>query len=543
MLPVSRYQVPIALALVGTLGIGCGAPPDTLNAINSTNSSGPSNPVSSADSKTVTSGAAGTEPLVQTKSAVDPETFSGGAKKIVDWTGAISNLYGTYQAATAILTAIGILQDSNRDNDILVQLQALHQEIDHATQQVTWFIAESDREKRLSDMRSSVLTTHDAVNSGATVDWFDLDLNSGKSVAEAADPTAFERYYVDSDTDGALVSSPQWSFITWKNLISYSQQDLQDENGYVYDWRLGLPALLQLIGLRIQLMAMEDPNFTTDGRFHDELMSYYNDLATHIQNLNAGLRCNLNTLQPIPYPDTGPAYPNYEFWISCADIFSGLNDTQVLLYSWDSYPLSIASCLVPGSDPARYDQDCLNQQGVDYTNWYQTNIQGALTQAYYNVRYQTPWFGVQAMMDTLYVYANGLTDPTKADSAIHVSANTGLCLDVFGASTDPETPVEIYTCNGNPASQSWAYDRESQNIVETYSGLCLDVINGNPTPGTLLWTYGCNGTDAQRWSYDPVNQIFNNALGNVLDVPNDNLQSLQRVQTGPWTGGDSQRWQ
>ncbi len=539
MIRTSRYRVPFVLALVGMLGVGCGAPPDALNA---TSSSAPPNSGTPSGSGTVASGGAGTEPLVRTTKALDASSkyaFVNTLKEVGSWASDLAGFFSAVTTAIGLAQALGILHDPAQD--IVVALQALHQEIDHTAGEITWYMEEIDRENRLADLKAQVLTNSDRMNNNEYIDWSFVDTDSAEKVGEGAVPAAFQRKFDEALTDGTFVTSPQAAY-NWKSLIAYSQQDLQYDNGFVYDWRLGLPALMQLITLRIQLMAMEDPNFTTDFRFYSELMSYRDDLMTHILNLNAGLRCGASSSPPVVNPDGTSPYPNWEFWISCADIYSGFDDTQVFVVG-DGYPLSISSCIVPGSDPQVYDQDCLNQEAVDYASWYQTNIQPAVTQAYFNVRNQTPWFYAQALMDTLYVYANGLTDPTRSDPAIRLSANTGLCLDVFGASTDAETPVEIYTCNGNAGSQSWAYDRGNQSIVETYSGLCLDVINGNWTPGTLLWTYWCNGTEAQKWSYDAVNHIFNNALGNVLDVPNDNLQSLQRVQTGPWTGGESQRWQ
>ncbi len=541
MVRISRYRMWLAvaaIAAIGGTGIGCGPP----NVPTQPDSPNPS------DSKPVGSSSAGAEPVVRTTRAVDPpptDTFTGTAKLIVDWSGAIANLYGTYQAAVAILQAIGILGDPNQD--ILNQLQALHQQIDQVAEQISWFMAESDREQRLSDMRSSVFTTNDAVNSGTSVDWFNLDLSTGRTVSDATDPTAFERYYIDRDTNGTSNAiSAQAGTIGWKSVIAYTQSDLLYDNGYVYDWRLGVPALTQLIGLRLQLMAMEDPNFTTDLRFHDELMSYHDALSNQVLTMNAGVRCNV-VRNPPEYPNEGnnAYYPNWEFWVSCADIYTGLNETQVI-FSADVYPLSYANCITDdgssGSGYVTYDQACLNQDGTDYSNWYQTYIQPVQNQAYADVRRMTPVFGVQALLDTLYLYANGITDLTKADSTIRVSANSGLCLDVPGGNTQVGTVVQVYPCNGNSGSQGWTYDRLNQRISHNNSGLCLDVQNGSTVWGTPVWMYWCNGTDAQKWSWDPKYQVLNNALMSDLDVPWDNLVAGQTVWTWGWNDSDAQRW-
>ncbi len=530
----------VSLALMGcTLAAGCGGEPD-----NAALPGGAAKPGAGEKSQPVV-----TVTRAEDKAAdkgADKDTFTGTAKTIVDWSGAIANLYGTFQAGQAILTALGILSDPNQD--IVQQLQALHQQIDQVASRITWFQAESDREQRLSDMRSAVFTTNDALSAGRPVDWFNLDLSTAAKVAEATDETAFQRNYVESDTNGtASAYSAQSGNIGWKRIIGYTQADLLYNNGFVYDWRLGVPALTQLISLRLQLMALEDPNFTTDGRFSSELMSYHDALQAQIWRMNDGIRCNtvINTPE---YPNDGSNlyYPNYEFWVSCADIYSGINDTQII-YAADAYPLNNWNCETDdGSDGTglpTFDPNCQAQQAIDYKNWYQTNVQAAQDQAYRNVRAQTPWFGLQALTDAVYLFANGLFDLTHSDSTIRISANTGLCLDVPWGSTQPGTVVQIYGCNGSPYSQAWTYNRLNQSIVHANSGLCLEVQNGNGAAGTPVWTNVCNGSDAQRWSYDPKNKVLNNKLTTVLDVPWANLQSGQTLWAWSWNGSDAQHWQ
>src|SRR5262249_61714560 len=137
-------------------------------------------------------------------------------------------------------------------------------------------------------------------------------------------------------------------------------------------------------------------------------------------------------------------------------IQSGLNEIEVSVIG-DGYRLNYSNCITDdgssGSGVVTYDQNCLNQAGVDYNNWYQTYIQPVVDQAHADVRRMTPVFGVQALLDTLYLYANGITDLSKADSTIRLSANSGLCLDVPAGSTDPMTAVQVWGCNGDPRSQ------------------------------------------------------------------------------------------
>ena len=464
------------------------------------------------------------------------------AKTVADWAGYISNYYGAFQAADAVAQAMGLLQDPNQD--ILNELRALHDQIDQVAGSISWFMAETERENRLADLRSAVLTTNDGMSHGPSIDWSSLDLTTAQTVAEGTVATAFERYYVDSQTNGAPVDDPFSGSFTWKSVISYSKSNLQYHNGYVYDWRLGLPSLLQLVALRLQLMAMEDQSFTSDGRFHDELMSYHDALQGQLSTMRGGIRCNVSVFAPVVPQEAGElSYPNWRFWLSCADIYSGLNVTKDLLFG-DSYPLNVSSCSSTDdfTGNVTWDNNCLNQANVDYGNWYQANVQTVVDQAQRDVGNMQPWFGVQALIDTLYVDANAVPELTT-DLQVHSAADPSLCLDVPGGNINSQTQVQIYSCDGDVTSQAWLYDRQNQAIVELFSGLCLDVQYARNTPGTIAWTYSCNGTDAQRWSYSAETQALTNKRGNVLDIPWDNVQSGQALWTWPANGTDAQRWQ
>jgi Ricin-type beta-trefoil lectin domain len=161
-----------------------------------------------------------------------------------------------------------------------------------------------------------------------------------------------------------------------------------------------------------------------------------------------------------------------------------------------------------------------------------------------NVRFNMmPTFETQALINTLYLYANGITDLTVADHAIHSAGNPNLCIDVPWGSTAQGTQVQLYNCNWGTFTQTWQYDRYNQRIVESGSGLCLDVQWGNSVPGTPVWTWPCIGTPAQRWSYDAQLGILENSMGTVLDVPAFNFAPNQLLQTWSLNNGTNQHWQ
>jgi hypothetical protein len=131
-------------------------------------------------------------------------------------------------------------------------------------------------------------------------------------------------------------------------------------------------------------MAMEDPNFATDGSFHNELMEYHDILAKQMATLAAGLRCEYT-----------PIF-DYSFAVSCADIYTGLNYSRQIEFD-DVYPLNADNCkqinpdtggvvIDPNTGQPAYDQACLNQRSIDYAKFVQANITPVL-----NLARRTSW--------------------------------------------------------------------------------------------------------------------------------------------------------
>ena len=421
-------------------------------------------------------------------------------------------------------------------------MQALHDQIDQVAGQITWYDAEVARENRLSDLITAIESANDSISRGVKPDWGTLDNTWSNIVGQGKNQDAFWRYYIDSQTDGASLGDPNGNFaFSWKTLISYTPSDLQYDNGFVYDWRLGVPAVTQLIALRIQLMALEDINFAHDGGFFLELQDDRNALRQHVATMLGGIRCNAVVNPPFQPPPDAPEnpYPDYTVDLACADIYSGLNDTRLLDFP-NAYPLSLSRCIV--DDNYDYDQSCLNQRQIDYQNWYAANVQAQQDDAYRNVRNLTPWFGVQTMVNTLSLYLDGLYALTAIDNHIRPAANSSLCLDLPNVVPLPGTYVILAPCSGGFPSQYWTYDHSSQSITNFSSGYCLDVRGANTAPQTPVQIYPCNNTPAQRWTWDPEGQVLTNMLGNVLDVPNANFSSGQYLWTYGANNSNAQQW-
>jgi len=494
------------------------------------------------------------------------DTFTGTAKQVVDYSGAISNYYTIAQAAVALAQAMGILDDPNQD--VLSELQMLQAQIDQVAGAITWDMSETDRENRLYDLRAVVEATYDSMSNGSTIDWANLDRDAAQTVAEGKTPAAFWRYHIDSQTDGILVNDPYAGDFTWKTLISYTPSDLQYDSGFVYDWRLGVPSLTQLIGLRIQLMAMEDANFAHDGRFFSELQDDQNALLQHIANIYAGVRCNVWEYPPFSFaPDVGSGgSPNYSFWVSCADIFTGLNNTR-LLVDGNAYPLDNSGCIQYTDlwgNPV-YDQSCLDQLQKDYKTWYAQAVQAPQDQAYRNVLDQTPYFGLQALASTIALYkggvnfvpndfnvdghpdlvwyngANGQTIVWALNGATHLSpALPDAWVGPFSNSTLPQSAgwtmvgtadfdhdrrsdllwyngttgqLAVWFLNGTTHVYDAAIGPASTSTIPDTEGWTLKGINDFDNDGNvdLLWYNGSTGQLAV-WFLNGVNHLPNDAL-------------------------------
>ncbi|MCG6496063.1 ricin-type beta-trefoil lectin domain protein [Kitasatospora sp. A2-31] len=79
----------------------------------------------------------------------------------------------------------------------------------------------------------------------------------------------------------------------------------------------------------------------------------------------------------------------------------------------------------------------------------------------------------------------------------------GQCVAASGNGTASGTAIILWTCLGE-GGQQWRA-RADGSLYNPQSGLCLDVPWANSNPGTVFQLFTCNGTPAQRWSIPTVN--------------------------------------
>lgn len=89
-----------------------------------------------------------------------------------------------------------------------------------------------------------------------------------------------------------------------------------------------------------------------------------------------------------------------------------------------------------------------------------------------------------------------------------LSINSGLCLDVEGASLSDKAPIQTYTCNGSDAQKFSIVDKgkgnvEIQNIA---SRKCIDIDGQKAADGRPVQQFSCLNSEAQTFHPIPLNR-------------------------------------
>jgi hypothetical protein len=115
---------------------------------------------------------------------------------------------------------------------------------------------------------------------------------------------------------------------------------------------------------------------------------------------------------------------------------------------------------------------------------------------------------------------------------------SGKCVDDNTGSSANGTKVQIWDCNGNPASQSWTI--EANGTIGLH-GKCMDITNASKANGALVELWTCNGGANQQWQ--PVNgTLFNPVSGKCLDDTAFNITNGTQLELWTCNGGSNQQW-
>jgi hypothetical protein len=116
--------------------------------------------------------------------------------------------------------------------------------------------------------------------------------------------------------------------------------------------------------------------------------------------------------------------------------------------------------------------------------------------------------------------------------------NGSKCVDNNNAAAVNGNKVQMFTCNGFAAAQSWTV---AGNGTIQIDGGCLDITGANSANGTLIEWWTCNGGANQQWQ--AVNgQLVNPASGKCLDDPNSNTADGTQMILWACNGGSNQQW-
>src|ERR1035438_475333 len=112
-------------------------------------------------------------------------------------------------------------------------------------------------------------------------------------------------------------------------------------------------------------------------------------------------------------------------------------------------------------------------------------------------------------------YAPYTGSGTGATGPIVAGVDSADCVDLANASATDGNHVQLYTCNGVAAAQSWTV---ASNGTLTIDGGCMDITGANYSNGTKIEWGTCNGGAHQQWT--AVNGALENpAAGKCLEPP------------------------
>lgn len=395
---------------------------------------------------------------------------------------AFSGFASGVNAAQTVLTMAGII----KKHDPAAEFNRLRVQLEEMTEAGIFKETASAEDKRYAAVLGAVLAGESAVAIGQRLA-FDgtSDTLSRSAALEPAvnQKSAFLRLHRESVNDGA-----------WKKIIPDRPAV---SHGLIYDWRQGLPHLMQLIAMRMQVMGAVDPQFAATGRHDPELLKHRTHLLDQLRIMRDGVRCGRKaTLKGVGTLVPAFVYKIWKVDAVCADMYTGIERRYSYDYS-EPGTCSIYNCPIGDVTAAFAAAD------------------RALDRLRREVLAVMPLFEAQSMADTMGSYATRGKALTQANGLVPMWYAPGICMDVQWGSAERGTPVWTWNCDGNVA-QIWTYDRKSGQIRNRGLNKCLDVQWGSRFAGAPVWTWDCTGDIAQKWTYDPIGRVLTNALGTIL---------------------------
>ena len=377
-----------------------------------------------------------------------------GVKDLAGMASTAMSVYSGVKSALDVLTSLGrALGFLDTPVPIDQQIAALQADVDAQAGTLSWQLSQQERQTRMATLKAALDHLHMLQIQGKPVDTTSAGVyESHEAVYDA------EIYNVQNTAFLHLFKSSFYSDSYW-NILGRPSAAPSDE---VYDWRVGVPELMQLINLRLQIIATADPDFRQDNAFHDEFVQHLQTLQAHFQKMVDGVRC-----APVNYTwrytDSQEGWESIQLGYKCGDTATGI----IIDGATDAVdePICPVSCDEQGcSDP---DPNCPDVQEYNYL--YTKQLVPGMAELRQRLLGAMPLAEMQQMMSTLWTYAN----PGSDEQPLAASSWGGYRIDAFyrdsaGAlrhkARDDSGWWEA-TENlggqilGAPSAVSWGYDR------------------------------------------------------------------------------------
>jgi Ricin-type beta-trefoil lectin domain len=412
--------------------------------------------------------------------------------QIADAAMKITGYFSTAKTAFDTVRTLGVVLGLIKPDDANAKFKALHDHLDRVAGGVSWQATMN----HIAPLRAQAIRAiRNLKRDGTAMRGSNEDQDSGNAAETLSDLTygigAFYRPYDKKVTAGR-----------WTKAIKYDKKELLLRPGdMVYDWRLGIPALVEVISYRLQLIAAMEPNFRNNDLYDEELENYQSSLKWHLATMQNGIKCGV-ALKPFSNPATPRNVIQIPDYYACADIRTGIEAIEFSTWKPEWKPFIEP----PPPHPDR----------APFLNRLRVEVMGKM-----------PLFEMRAMINNLYLYQHPSLDLTEKYQQIPVSQVPHFCLEAeeieefregdISYGVQAGSPIWLWECNGGDA-QKWVYDRRDGTIKNPLTGLCLDVQWGSGVPATPVWLWECNGGDAQKWTYDPETHVLENALGTRLTI-------------------------
>jgi hypothetical protein len=478
--------------------------------------------------------------------------FSTELREALDFFNEIGGAYSKANDALNVINTVArvldLIDKEEKVSDLTKEelISSIKAELDKAIGVVEWELSYQFYADRYGEVHGALIGARTAQDLHEALDRNSPRWQSSIDAVDAAGaPGLFMRHLNSAETSTKS---------RWMEIIP--DKPKPDSNGLILDWRLALPAYLQLVALRLQVIALVDPTFRTAVAFGTKSESAYRAELKPIRDtmerlLGIGTEGNKQdsnwqgSIQNYFKCGTKPAEPvflignksRFTARVACADINTGIYveyDPEVV-YTVNSEATFIEA----------------KRAFSDELVMLRRNLQ-------YSLESLTPIFDLKSFRNTLSLYLDtSLRDLTEPNHLIR-SDDSGSCLILIDPIiADPNSDagfaisarIGLGSCNSPYAR--WTYDRasglitnESVDQLSRYwggNGACLravlwDVLAPNIPVGVEDCGIASNEDPTGRtikWTYDPNARTLISGAGGFLSWANLSDQNGASIGPGP----------